>query len=281
MVEYCEHPFVVFSQGRSGSNYMIQQLNRHPAVRAHMELLRNDLGAAGKRAPAIGKGEDPVRYLTDTVYARGLGQEPVRGFKFFYFHREPDERERIWRWLAGLPNIRAVFLDRRNLLALHLSGLRAKQSRTWHPIGPQGHRAYLGESVRLYVDPDAALNAIAKARRLAHDARRRLQALLPAASRLDLTTEELASDDTGTVRRVLAFIGAAGGDDIALAPFSGSGVRKGPLQIENEHALGAALEYHGLAWMYEDLGFEVPYPGPARKLARRAARLVRRAAGQA
>ncbi len=277
MVAYCEHPFVIFSHGRCGSNFLVQQLNRHPAVRGYMEMLRDDVDG-DHRGP---EGEDPVAYLVRTVYARDADPAPVRGFKMFYFHRAPGERERVWDWLASLPSMRAVFLERRNLLALYLSSLRARQTNTWHPIGHRGRDAYLGRSVRLRVDPNEAIVAIRTAAETAAGARRYLDRCLPRPARLELSTEALAADPAGSIARVLRFIGAPDCPDLALGQYIGSGVRKGPLEIDNERELGAAMEYHGYAWMYEDLGFEVPYPGPARRLARGAAKLLRRSNGEA
>ena len=216
--------FVIVSYPRSGTHLLRTSLESHPAVVCQAEPFNSD----DRRLPY------PLDTPTADVLAgwvfRGDGPDTVRAVGFVLQAYHPHALEAfpgirpnpgwadIWPRLAAMDGLRVVHLERRNLLARHLSHRMARATGAWHawdpaavdgvthltgrpPEGQIGRPQ--GERPRLTIDPaQLALDfeEVARWRRHAEEA-------LAGRPLLRLTYEELCGDSEAAAARVQAFLG--------------------------------------------------------------------------
>jgi LPS sulfotransferase NodH len=139
-------PFIVFTNSRSGSAWLIDTLASHPAIAAHGELFHpNERGV-----PTYGTADVPYfqtylestrgrlrparlyhlsRYLSKLYSGGGHGLGAV-GFKLQYV--QAWAHPGMWQYFA-LRRVRVVHLSRANMLDALLSYQSAKVRRQFHP----------------------------------------------------------------------------------------------------------------------------------------------------
>jgi len=119
--------FMIVTTGRSGSEYLVQLLDSHPAIRCWSEIFHPTADEAGRYAasPKVG----PVNHLRSL--RRSEGAEGVVGFKL---------TANCLRGMPGLAELsprlarRLIVVRRDNRLAQHLSARLAEASGTFHSI---------------------------------------------------------------------------------------------------------------------------------------------------
>ena len=143
--------FVVFSHGRAGTNFLMNNLAAHPDTNVYMEPFH---AVESERAVVNGRkwktGESSSHFAYHEIFSNG---SRVSGFKLFYFHcREDIVSSDIWGALKNDLNLKVIFLNRRNLLMKYLSDMRAKKSGVWHPTRGDFSESQYGNVVDITVD---------------------------------------------------------------------------------------------------------------------------------
>lgn len=110
--------FAILAHGRSGSNWLVDLLNSHPACHCHGELFLPDFVA--RRPP-----EDALVYLERRMSAGRPGKTHI-GFKHL-----PTFDPRVTRQVVEDPRYRIVILTRRDRLAQYASQAIAEQTNRW------------------------------------------------------------------------------------------------------------------------------------------------------
>lgn len=110
--------FVILAHGRSGSNWLVDLLNSHPACHCHGEIF---LPAFVARRPP----EDPLAYLEQLMSAGKPGKTHI-GFKHL-----PTFDHRVTRQVVADPRYRVVILTRRDRLAQYASQVIAERTDRW------------------------------------------------------------------------------------------------------------------------------------------------------
>lgn len=241
------HRFIILSHGRTGSTYLVNNLNRHPNIAVFQELFH---ATPSQRQPVEGRiwqnGEDSARFLEEVVFPLARDRSAV-GFKLFYFHARGDAMaRRVWDMIAETPTLPLILLHRKNIFAGFVSEQRARQSNIWHPT--QG-ADYRGQQ-ELTLDVDAALRYVQRTRE-----RQKLGCeLVQGHPGLEMFYEDLASDASATIRRVTEFLGL--GPVEPWSDFSAGSADASATRILNLEECRRALEAIGAAWMvepYEDI----------------------------
>lgn len=218
--------FVIVSYPRSGTHLLRTSLESHPAVVCQAEPFNSD----DRRLP-YPLTTPTAEVLSRWVYRDDLppGVEAV-GFVLQAYHphaleafpgiRPNPEWADVWPRLAAMDGLRVLHLERRNLLARHLSHRMARATGTWHAWNPTAvdEVTHLtgrppegqigpphGERPRLAIDPaQLALDFEEVARW-----RRHAETALAGHPLLRLTYEELCGDFAATAARVQTFLGLA------------------------------------------------------------------------
>ncbi len=194
--------FVLFSHGRAGTNFVMNNLRAHPDVRAFMEPFHNEPGA---RAPVDGQrwetGQSSAAFARDVIWT---GQKPVEGFKLFYFHARQDlVSADIWTALRADHDVKLIFVNRRNLLMKHLSDLRAQASGVWHPTTKDYKEKQYNQVVELQVDV-TLLNRVMVDLYCGYH---RVADIFAGHQALHLFYEDFAADGPGNFGRIQDFLG--------------------------------------------------------------------------
>lgn len=244
--------FVVLTSPRSGSGWLIDMLNSHPAIVAHAELFHVER----RTAPDYGARDLPyfeasldrgrrVRLLHQVAYLRKLyaARPDVRvvGFKLTYVQAQANP---ALLPLLSLRRVRVVHLVRANLLAAAISWKVARESGTYHVR--QGEPAN-GQPVS--IDPEQLRSELEERELAIASARRRLERLhLPT---LELSYEELVGRKEEALARVLRFLGLEPQVDLLESALQRG--RSGPHleRLENAHEVRAALAGTRFEWMLE------------------------------
>jgi len=145
--------FCVIAQPRTGTEWLIDRLHRHPAIACHRDLFHpNSIGhrlpaALASALPTVAQRDAAPLALLDQVFALSGQAYPARpwfGFKLFLQHAQEVRRQ-----VRLSSNWRLVVLERRNKLAQYASLMTANETRRWGSLvepGPDGR-----------VPPEAAL----------------------------------------------------------------------------------------------------------------------------
>lgn len=245
--------FVVLTSPRSGSGWLIDLLNSHPAIVAHAELFHVER----RTAPDYGAYDLPyfeaylgprrhvrvvhqVAYLVK-LYAARPGARAV-GFKLTYVQAAANP---TLLPLLSLRRVRAVHLVRANLLAAAISWKVARESGIYHIRQAEPAQ---GDPVLLDVE---RLRSELEERDLAvGHARRRLERLrLP---RLEIAYEELVGRKEETLARVLRFLGLDPEVDLLESELQRAHAGPPLEQLGNADAVRAVLTGTRFEWMLEE-----------------------------
>jgi LPS sulfotransferase NodH len=205
-------PFIVFTNSRSGSAWLIDTLASHPAIAAHGELFHpNERGM-----PTYGTADVPYfqtyldstrgwgrpaqlyrlfRYLS-TLYSGGHGLEAV-GFKLQYV--QAWAHPGMWQYFA-LRRVRVVHLSRANMLDALLSYQSAKIRRQFHPRRGEP----IPEVTMRVVADDLYARLEEREQRLSRSRSRVERFRLP---NLEVVYEELVQRRAETLSQILGFLG--------------------------------------------------------------------------
>lgn len=198
-------PFLIVSRGRSGTNLLKGLINDHPGGLCFGEVF-NRYGRAGGGMPGAPRSEadhreicsDPIGFLDRQVYRRYPQHIRAVGFKIFYYHARNSEWADVWPHLQHRSGLKIIHLRRENILATHLSLVRAQKDKVWESRG--GRRR--PEPPPTELDYDECLASFQATRDYESWARE----FFAEAPLLEITYESLAGDPAATMARVFEFL---------------------------------------------------------------------------
>lgn len=125
--------FVIFTSGRSGSNFFLSVINQHPDIYCFSELFHperiwigEDCDSAFMQKPIAFR----VREFFPRLFMEGVWQscqsKVCTGFKYIWFHT-PRIRETVFL----NPRVKKVLLTRRNILRTEVSRQIADKTNEW------------------------------------------------------------------------------------------------------------------------------------------------------
>lgn len=182
-----ERGYIICSEHRSGSTLLCEWL-------ASSGILGHPAEYLARTEDSIALDRDPG--LLGVLLARAMTANGVYGLKLFSQQFDVTMRA---RWLTRLPNVRFIFLERRDLLGQAISLVRALQT--------QQYRAH-EEALAAPCYDEAAIAR--QLRRLAEaNGRWRMYFARNGADVLWLTYEDMIADPVATIRAVAAHIDVA------------------------------------------------------------------------
>jgi LPS sulfotransferase NodH len=214
--------FVIFTMGRTGSTAFAKELDKHPNVACHGEILRPGI-FAGERAeqmPEPDKVErmSRVRPLPYRMFARLRPDDPpdLDAFARWMEHLEAHAADKravgfkmVDAHLRGFDNLfsvlnrlgfRVIYLTRRNVLRQVISGMVARETKVFNATDYQPQDGRKFEFVPRQV-------AMRMRRKIKKDAAYRQQMADLGLPFLEVTYEDFRDDKAGFYRQVCDFIG--------------------------------------------------------------------------
>jgi LPS sulfotransferase NodH len=223
-------PFILLATQRTGSSWVQEMLDSHPALKVYSELFLPDARGIPLWEPSDfefaasfveGRARPPAivtrRYWTVVYLRRLFGQDDDRivGFKYMYDQVRHSPEVLAYAAAARVP---VVHLIRRNLLDTVISSKLALASGLYHlPADGRPAIPWLAserDGTRIRLDPD---EVVAELRRLARERRRvRTWLRLSRTPAIEVEYEALVADPS-RFGPILAFLGVADPDPSRLA----------------------------------------------------------------
>ena len=234
--------FIVLSHGRTGSTYVVQELNKHPQIRMLSEIFHDSYD---ERPYVNGKKWEPGLsswdFLQENVYDTLPDGILTIGFKLFYFHLPLSDQ--TWVNLDKDREIAPVVLHRQNIFAGFVSEERARQSNIWHPT--EKGDAYTQEV-------HVTLNMVKAQRYLDRNFERQKFGLKLVADRnhLFMTYEDLVKDAPGTMKKLANYFKIDVGTWEPAAFLTGSADKSRTI-IDNIDEIATFLKQRDAIWMLE------------------------------
>lgn len=240
-----QRKFIVLSHGRTGSTYLVEELNRTPDIRMYSEVFHD---AYNERPETNGKrfeaGQDSWAFVLENVYCEKGDAIKTVGFKLFYFHaRDTWPENRIWSELPSNTEIDVVILGRKNYFAGFISEARAKSTSLWHPSVLNDD---YGKLVEVSVD-------ITRAKRfMSRTSRYRDMGLEIAKGHrtLEMNYEDLLLDARAEMNNLISFLGGSDLGFVANEFLAGS-ADKDRTKIVNLEEVRKMLAEFDAEWMVE------------------------------
>ncbi len=146
--------FVITSEGRTGSNYLMYLLRSHVNILLYTELFnRNDpkvLEYLKTERRLIQNDEDPKRYLEEEVFANYQPNIKCVGFKLMYYQARTKNWSSLWDYIRDQKDIKIVHMIRKNPLDRYLSLQLARRDNIY--ISFDKSRGIHKEPI--FIDPD-------------------------------------------------------------------------------------------------------------------------------
>lgn len=120
-----EKNFVIFGQGRSGSNLLRSLLNSHPKIFIDGELFGSQRLEKFNWLKKIEIKTRPIQYIN---FRRKIAKADIYGFKMFVFHHFFSGRIVKTLYRTGW---KIIYLQRRNVLKQAFSGLIGQQNKIY------------------------------------------------------------------------------------------------------------------------------------------------------
>jgi LPS sulfotransferase NodH len=237
--------FIVLSHGRTGSTYLVEQLNRTADIRMYSEVFHD---AYNERPETNGNrfeaGQDSWTFVEDNVYCRQEDHIKTVGFKLFYFHaRDAWPENRIWTELPSHKDIDVVVLGRKNYFAGFISEARAKSTSIWHPTV---HNRDYEKLVEVTVDLVRARRFMTRTSKY-HD----MGLEIAQGHRIfEMNYEDLLLDAGHEMKKLIGFLGGSE-DGFAASGFLAGSADKNRTKIVNIEEVRKLLAEFDADWMAE------------------------------
>lgn len=237
--------FILLTNGRAGSNFVMSALNQVEDVYCASEILHpipnNRPSVGGVRWDGV---TEPDKFLVNTIF-KPTGSVAAAGFKLSFFHAR--EFTGFWQYIEEDTDIKIIFLRRENRLARFLSEQRARHTKLWHPAG-ENDKKYL-DNVELELDIEALARSLESQKKYDEKAKHLI------ANKKHYTTsyEQISEDPKSAISDILQLLGVGGHREFSVA-FSPSSVSHSHTTILNRTAVAEVLSETGDAWMLDALG---------------------------
>lgn len=211
-------PFIIVSSPPSGSTMLRKLLHSPPQICCHGELFgpRRVLGheEAGLPGHLVAEPDqqsalldvrtaDPLEFVR-MILAAGATFEAI-GFKMLNDHVVDQQFHAAVEWLAGLTDLRVVYMRRRNILRQHVSRLRLRETARRGELAEAvrtGEPPVIDPSLAVRVDGDEVLAEAARQRALTSQIRHRFGS----SRSMDIVYEDFAAAPLTIGRAVLDFL---------------------------------------------------------------------------
>ena len=180
--------FVIIANPRTGSNLLKYLLDDHNDIRAHKEMFRFLYGKT-------------CRQIYHTVYPK-KSLKKVVGFKIFYHHPRNTKDREVWKLLQNDTTIKIIHLQRKNFLKSRISRLIANKNLLWISISRRQNNI---NSKKVYID----INKLFERYEYTKKCINRINAEFKNHSILNLTYEELNTDQEMAMKKVFDFLGVS------------------------------------------------------------------------
>jgi LPS sulfotransferase NodH len=245
--------FVVLTSPRSGSGWLIDLLDSHPAIVAYPELFHTERWTAPDYGAndlpyfeaSVDRGRRP-RVVHQLAYLAKLYAPRPRvhavGFKLTYVQAATNP---ALLPLLSLRRVHAVHLVRANLLAAAISWKVARESGVYHVRGgaPASRDPVLLDVAGLRAELEERELAIARIRRRLELLRLRT---------LEIAYEYLVGRNEDTLARILCFLGLEAQVDLLESRLVRSSSQTPLERLGNPDDVRAALAGTHFEWMLED-----------------------------
>jgi LPS sulfotransferase NodH len=191
--------FAILTEGRTGSTMLHTCLQQHANILSHSEVFNLGLFTADpKRTEAIKR--DPVEYLYTYVFVDYARVTRAVGFKMLYSQCPSLDCQGFLQRIIDT-GVRIIHLQRRNVLAMYVSGLVAQDENRWHIFGGE-HAEHL-ERQSIIVSHDEYIGFVT---RYITEVKR-WDRFLRNVSHLDVYYEDLTADMDRELGRIGKFLG--------------------------------------------------------------------------
>lgn len=206
--DYCK--FIVLGRGRSGSNFLATSLETHPNIVSFGEVFNNLARSKGtvhfRYAGYNGSSQkqvqlrdkQPLKFIDESLFSPMPKAIQAVGFKLFYYHAQEPDWHPVWAHLRAA-GVRAIHIQRQNLLESLVSEEIAQTTKTWSNRGHQKRAEDAPKQIELPIDTCRTYFESIQKQRDKH--------ANFFADTLDLHYEDLRNDYTGELRRVQEFLG--------------------------------------------------------------------------
>jgi len=136
-------PFIVLSEPRSGSNYLIHLLNNHPSVLCYGEIFQPEFHLDNPGPTVFDyfgvfkvfrllRSTFPLFFVRHLVFKKHRASLKAVGFKIFYEHASKGKPKDIWSYLRSLEDLRVLHLKRKNALRIIVSRKLAEKTGVYY-----------------------------------------------------------------------------------------------------------------------------------------------------
>lgn len=195
-------PFVIVADVRTGSTLLSTSLDAHPEIRCYGELFHG-LDLPDNQLDSICRHDLAAGQLIAAAFSAEARAVGFRAMLFLPPATHPQWAG-VWEHLGGWPDLRVIWLARRDRLSQYASMLVAQQTAVYHPydndplLRPENRPT-------ITVDPEAFRQWVRQRDRLSAVRRRQLAAR----PGLELDYEALTGDWADSIGQVQQFLGVA------------------------------------------------------------------------
>jgi LPS sulfotransferase NodH len=204
--------FIVLSQARTGSNFLLSLLDSHEQVVTYGELFR-DLDSVGWDRPSSGRNphskplillrnKNPRKFLETEVYNRYPLNVSAVGFKIFYDHARAVYLKTVWEFLQSQRDIKIIHLKRRNLLQSLVSLKKALITKQWIAVNQKESKDKLPDT-SITLTYEDCLQYFQKT----HDYMLDHDTFFSQHPMIDIYYEDLCADNINQTRMIQDFLG--------------------------------------------------------------------------
>jgi LPS sulfotransferase NodH len=132
--------FIILCRSRTGSNFLLNQLQFHENIRMFYEIFSQDKSLKEfwdyinydiQNVRQL-KQNNPVEFLETLVFREMPINIKAVGFKLFYYHAQTGNTQEIWQYLQYYKELKIIHLVRKNLLQTYVSQQIALRTNSWY-----------------------------------------------------------------------------------------------------------------------------------------------------
>lgn len=132
--------FIILCRSRTGSNFLLNQLQFHENIRMFYEIFSQDQSPKEfwdyinydiQNIKNI-KQNDPIKFIETFLFREMPLNVKAVGFKLFYYHAQKAKTQEIWQYLQDYQELKIIHLVRKNLLQTYVSQQIALTTNSWY-----------------------------------------------------------------------------------------------------------------------------------------------------
>jgi LPS sulfotransferase NodH len=132
--------FIILCRSRTGSNFLLNQLQFHENIRMFYEVFSQDQSPKEfwdyinydiQNIRNI-KQNDPIQFIETFLFREMPLNVKAVGFKLFYYHAQEVKAQEVWQYLQANQELKIIHLVRKNLLQTYVSQQIALATNSWY-----------------------------------------------------------------------------------------------------------------------------------------------------